>query len=297
MNLQSSRFYRHIVGCVVMFLMVAPTNQIKAETQTKRDPLTPFLGEWIIDDASRTNKRFVFRQEGSRLVGSSPKGEESLDFGATEEFGFLKGFVLDKGGKVSATVELSRHEDRIILDLAPRDGEYVTLTARKGPGLPTVKATDAIGLAKARVENAKQNLTKALASEDDGALQNATTELQNARLALAKLTESDTTQKGDSKQPTTDKQEKPTFEIRTEEAAIKQVSSMPDIREWVKDVEAAGKKGDQPRSARFEATEEGKRFVVHVFEYVGTDEEGHTATLGWYNVDKATGGVTEEKMF
>ncbi|PKO19485.1 hypothetical protein CVU37_03390 [candidate division BRC1 bacterium HGW-BRC1-1] len=294
---RSKSSFQKNLGCITVLLLLAPPTQALSLSDTPRDPLKPFVGEWVVDNANPSGTNLVLRQEGTRLIGSSPSGEESLEFKSTGEFGFLEGTLIEEDGKVSATIELSRRENRIIIELAPPQSEYVIMTARKVQGSPSVEASDAIEKANVRVENAKQNLTKALASKDDGALQNATNELQDARLALAKLTESDTKQKVASKQPATDKQEKPSFEIRTEEAAIKQVSSMPDIREWVKDVEAANKKGDQPRSARFEATEEGKRFVVHVFEYVGTDEEGHTATLGWYNVDKATGGVTEEKMF
>ena len=282
---------------MTVMLLLASSHAAFSQSDTPRDPLEPFVGEWIVDNASRDGKKFVLRKEGSRLVGSSPSAEESLDFKAAGEFGFLEGFVIDKGGKVSATIELSRHEDRLILDLAPRQGEYVTITARKAKGQAATGNTDAAEKAKARVETAKQKLKEALAGDDDAALQKATSELQEARQALAELPESGTIQKEAVEQPTNAPKAKPTSEIKTEEAAIKQVSALPEIREWLKAVEAANKNGDQPRAANFETHEEGKRFVVHVYEYVGTDEEGHTATLGWYNVDKSTGDVTEEKMF
>ena len=294
---RSKSSFQKILGCITVLLMLAPSHHAFSQSTETRDPLQPFVGEWIVDNADEDGRRFTLRKEGGRLVGLSPFGDKSLDLKSTGKFGFLEDTVVEDGAKGPTTMELSRNEDRLIIDLAQGQREHITLTARKGPSQSSAELKDAIEKANAVVENAKKNLTKALASDDDGALQDATNELQNARQVLAKLKLSEAAQKEALGQSTTDKQEKPTFEIRTEEAAIKQVSSMPDIREWVKDVEAANKKGDQPRSARFEATEEGKRFVVHVFEYVGTDEEGHTATLGWYNVDKATGGVTEEKMF
>lgn len=291
-----SRLLRTI-KCASVLLLLASSHPATSQSAMPRDPLEPFVGEWIVDNASPEGKKFVFRKDGSRLIGSSPSAEESLDFKATSEFGFLEGTVADPGGKMSATIELSRRGDRLILDLAPKQSEFITITARKVKGQPTPDTADATEKAKARVETAKQNLKNALAGEDDTALQKATTELQEARQALAELPESGTMQKAAPEQPTSTPKEKPTSEIKTEEAAIKQVSALPEIREWLKAVEAANKNGDQPRAANFETHEEGKRFVVHVYEYVGTDEEGHTATLGWYNVDKSTGDVTEEKMF
>lgn len=41
---------------------------------------------------------------------------------------------------------------------------------------------------------------------------------------------------------------------------------------------------------------EGNNYVVHVYEVVMDDETtGHTATYGWYYVDKSTGKL--ESMF
>lgn len=283
--------------CAMVLLLLASSPPAFSQNEASRDPLEPFVGEWLVDNAGPQGKKFLFRKDGARLIGTSPSAEETLNFKATGDFGFLDGTVVDDKGKIPATIELSRRGDRLILELAPQQSEFITITARKAKGQPSAVNTNAAEKAEARVEIAKQKLKEAIAGDDDAALQKATIELQEARQALAELPKSDRVEKAASVPPVSESKERTTSEVGTVEAAIKKVSDLPTVREWMKAVEAANKTGDQARAARFEAHEEAKRFVVHVYEYVGTEEEGHTATLGWYNVDKSNGEVTEEKMF
>lgn len=46
-------------------------------------------------------------------------------------------------------------------------------------------------------------------------------------------------------------------------------------------------------NAQVEVTDEGDSYQVHLFEYVEDYSGGHTATYGWYAVDKETGEVFE----
>lgn len=81
--------------------------------------------------------------------------------------------------------------------------------------------------------------------------------------------------------------------VANADAAIDLVMKRADIQEWVKQVEAAQAEGKK-RTVNVEVTEEtDEAYVVHVYETVADEEPGHTATFGWYNVNKATGDITD----
>lgn len=73
--------------------------------------------------------------------------------------------------------------------------------------------------------------------------------------------------------------------VDSEEEAVDYVfKEFPDVFNWYMAVETAD----------VEVTDEGDSYQVHFFEYVEDDVTGgHTATYGWYAVDKETGEVFE----
>ena len=73
------------------------------------------------------------------------------------------------------------------------------------------------------------------------------------------------------------------------------VLAQPDVRDWVKAVEQARAEGKQ-RAAMLtvELIPGTGNYLIHLFENVMDDEPGHTATFGWFRVDKETGAVSNE---
>lgn len=74
------------------------------------------------------------------------------------------------------------------------------------------------------------------------------------------------------------------------------VAALPEIRAWVGMVEEASTVGDE-RSAHIQTdSEEPGKYIVHVFESVDDEYGGHTATYGWFEVDKETGEVRDTTL-
>ena len=74
----------------------------------------------------------------------------------------------------------------------------------------------------------------------------------------------------------------------TEDRARKIVADLTGVDRFVKDLQAQGKK------PLFDVSpEDAKTFMVHVYEIVDDgDGMSHTATFGWYKVDRSTGEVS-----
>jgi hypothetical protein len=78
--------------------------------------------------------------------------------------------------------------------------------------------------------------------------------------------------------------------LTTADDAVAKVKALPDVAEWVATVTAAG------GSPRIEVdSEDSAAYTVHVYEIVKQTDDmpSHTATMGWYTVDKTTGNVKE----
>jgi len=74
----------------------------------------------------------------------------------------------------------------------------------------------------------------------------------------------------------------------TAEQAVEKVRARPEVAQWEAVVTAAA------GSPHIDVdSEDAVAYTVHVFEVVQGDADmpGHTATMGWYTVDKATGEV------
>lgn len=71
--------------------------------------------------------------------------------------------------------------------------------------------------------------------------------------------------------------------------ALFQVKSRPEVVKYEADLKKVGSK------ASFEVQDDGDEWLVQVFEIVKNDNElSHTATFGWYQVNKKTGEVNRD---
>jgi hypothetical protein len=78
--------------------------------------------------------------------------------------------------------------------------------------------------------------------------------------------------------------------VITADDAVAKVKALPDVTEWAGTVKAAG------GSPHIDVdSEDATAYTVHVYEIVKETDDmpSHTATMGWYTVDKATGEVKE----
>lgn len=72
----------------------------------------------------------------------------------------------------------------------------------------------------------------------------------------------------------------------TKEQALAAIKNLPEVQEFVRLV--------SPKHAEFEVEDWDIDWAVHVFELVIGENSVHTATFGWYRVDKQTGLVEKE---
>ena len=73
----------------------------------------------------------------------------------------------------------------------------------------------------------------------------------------------------------------------TGDGAVEKVKNRPEVTKYISDLVKAGKQ------ATIEAEDGGEEWNVHVFEIVKQDDgSSHTATFGWYSVNKKTGKIT-----
>lgn len=70
------------------------------------------------------------------------------------------------------------------------------------------------------------------------------------------------------------------------EQALATVKNLPEVQEFVRLL--------LPKRAEFEVEDWDTDWAVHVFELIIGENSTHTATFGWYRVDKQTGAVTKE---
>jgi hypothetical protein len=82
----------------------------------------------------------------------------------------------------------------------------------------------------------------------------------------------------------------PTAAVSADEAIAK-VKALPEVAEWIANVTKAGGSPHIDMDS-----EDAVAYTVHVYEVV--KEEGdipsHTATMGWFTVDKGTGEVKQQ---
>ncbi len=72
----------------------------------------------------------------------------------------------------------------------------------------------------------------------------------------------------------------------TKEQALLKVKDLPEVREFARLL--------MPKPAEFEVEDWETDWAVHVFELIIGENSVHTATFGWYRVDKKTGAVEKE---
>jgi hypothetical protein len=85
-----------------------------------------------------------------------------------------------------------------------------------------------------------------------------------------------------------------TSQITTSNLAIQIVSNLPEVKRW--EQLFSNPDGTSPKTNGRPVialdSETSTIYVVHVYE----DASGHTATFGWYDVDKNKGTVTKENL-
>jgi len=74
------------------------------------------------------------------------------------------------------------------------------------------------------------------------------------------------------------------------------VAALPEIRAWIGLVEEAADLGEGSSAHIQLDSEEPDKYIVHVFEMVDDGDAGHTATYGWYEVDKDTGEIRDTTL-
>lgn len=76
---------------------------------------------------------------------------------------------------------------------------------------------------------------------------------------------------------------------QTSAPALFKIKSLPEVVKYEADLKKAGSK------ASFEVQDDDAHWSIQVFEIVKNGSEpSHTATFGWYTVDKKTGAVEKE---
>lgn len=82
---------------------------------------------------------------------------------------------------------------------------------------------------------------------------------------------------------------KNTAQTIDEAQALSKIRLRTEVVKYEADLAKAGKK------ATFEAQDDGEEWIIQVFEIVqNKGEASHTATFGWYRVDKKTGKVIKD---
>lgn len=76
--------------------------------------------------------------------------------------------------------------------------------------------------------------------------------------------------------------------------ALKLVAARPEVKKFMANIEAAGKKNGSTANISYDRLEDGEH-VIQVFELVSDgDDSGHTATFNWYHVNAKTGKISTE---
>ena len=70
--------------------------------------------------------------------------------------------------------------------------------------------------------------------------------------------------------------------------AVSLVEQLPEVVEYKKTLQDAGS------TFHIEAEDSDTSWAVHVFEVVSQGDSSHTATFGWWEVNKTTGEVTKD---
>lgn len=81
--------------------------------------------------------------------------------------------------------------------------------------------------------------------------------------------------------------------VTSADQAIDVVMKRADIREWMKQIEAAQAAGKQRKACVDVTEEQADAYIVHVYESVEDEDPPHTATFGWYRVSKADGAISD----
>lgn len=90
---------------------------------------------------------------------------------------------------------------------------------------------------------------------------------------------------------------KPFGPVSNGDQAAGLVLAKPETQDWVQAIDAARQEGKKRTAmVSVELIPGTGNYLVHLFENVQDEEPGHTATFGWFKVNKETGEVTNETV-
>jgi hypothetical protein len=79
----------------------------------------------------------------------------------------------------------------------------------------------------------------------------------------------------------------------SEDEAIDRVMARSDVKEWQTLIDQAQASGKRTKAMIQVEGQTDESYTVHVYESIEDPDFPHTATFGWFRVDKATGAVTQ----
>ncbi|MCA9372082.1 hypothetical protein KC726_04240 [Candidatus Woesebacteria bacterium] len=75
----------------------------------------------------------------------------------------------------------------------------------------------------------------------------------------------------------------------SQDEATALIAQRPEVLQYVKRIMDNGAKTYHIDASKLS---EKNSYLVHVYEIVGTETDGHTATFNWYDVDQCSGEIT-----
>jgi hypothetical protein len=263
--------------------------------------LNEFAGRWLVDNGNPGGNEkaniITLQVDGGKVTGTGGAKGDRFDLDLDGP-GVLKG-VLRAAGEpdMPLTVQLSRDGQRLILELAPPQSEFITVTAKrigKAKAVPAEESAAAVepsatvdpALVRRELKEASDRYKELVEKGEREGLAEAR---ERYRAALAKARGQDGQVKPSAGPETAAASGTKSTGVRTEEEAVERVARISEVRDWKKQVEQAAKENPGLK-AMLRAEDNGKRFTVQVFEVVpDSPDESHTATFGWYAVDKKDG--------
>jgi hypothetical protein len=266
-----------------------------------------FAGKWVFMDADPGDtagaNTMDLRFTGAMLVGQA--GGKDKDTIAFNQFDGhrIKGTLMESdGSQTPVHATLSTDGSQLILEVRPPASEIYTVVAVRDKGDAGGQSanqpgpsggTDGLDAAQAELDAASAAYRGMVERGETAGIEEARTRYKTALENVKQL-------KAGTHRPTETPSVAATPTVastgaKTEDDAIEAVAKQAEVAAWIKAVRTANRT-DPGRTTAFRATDNGKAWEVQAFENVRNADGGHTATFGWYSVDKQTGRVSKIRM-
>jgi hypothetical protein len=265
-----------------------------------------FVGKWLFTegdpgDAPGANEMTLRMAEGM-LVGKAGKNNDTIVFTLFDGHR-VKGTLTDsKGEQTPVHATLSSDGSQLILELRPPFSEIMSVVALRAEPEgsaqsgtqppPSGTINDPVG-AQAELDKATAAYRRMVEQGETAGIEQARARYQTALENMKRLKSAASHPR--QTPPAAATPAPPLPGAKTENDAIEMVAKQAEVAAWIKQV-AAARRNDPGRSSAFRATDNGKTWEVQAFENVRNADGGHTATFGWYSVDKASGQVSKMRM-